>query len=293
MSGETAIHLRSGRLTASVAAQGAELRTLTVAGQELLWAPETALWDGTSQVLFPVVGRVIDDVVRVDGRAYPMPAHGFAPTSVFSLASCGEDFCILELRSSHATWIHYPYDFLLRLEYRLSNEGLSIHVKIHNLGKTVMPASFGLHPGFRWPLLPDVPKERHLLSFDESGPIACTRPVDRLVGPDRQELVLVRQALNLAPSLFEKSGIALLELQKRSLRYHTDDGRAGIRLAFPEMDRVMLWSRPSGDFLCIEPLLGHADPVGFSGELMEKPGMAHVLPGENLALSVTITPEFP
>src|SRR5690606_38309038 len=122
------------------------------------------LWDGTSQVLFPVIGRVIDDVIRVGAWTYPMPAHGFAMTSVFSTTDCGEDYCVLELRSSQATRVHYPYDFLLRLEYRLSDAGLSIGAEIHNRGDRIMPASFGLHPGFRWPLLPGVPKERHLLS---------------------------------------------------------------------------------------------------------------------------------
>lgn len=290
---ENTIHLRNADMTARIAFLGAELRSLSVAGQDLLWSPHPPLWDGTSQVLFPVIGRVIDDAVRVGGRTYSMPPHGFALTSVFSVIESGKDFCTLELRADPATRSHYPYDFVLRLGYRLSDKALSIRAKITNEGDAIMPASFGLHPGFRWPLLPGVPKDQHLISFGHGGPISCARPVDRLVGPDSHQLALEDEALRLAPLLFETSGIALLKLQERSLRYHTDDGQAGIRIAFPDMDRVMLWSRPGGDFLCIEPLLGHADPVGFSGDIMEKPGMAHILPGDSLALSITITPEFP
>jgi galactose mutarotase-like enzyme len=286
------IQLRSGPLAGEIATLGAELRSFAVAGHDLLWVPDADLWADTCPVLFPVIGRIIDDTLRVGDRAYPMPPHGFAMTSRFSLVDQSPDSCTMELRSDETTRGHYPYDFALRLNYRLSQAGLTVRAEIANLGDEVMPASFGLHPGFRWPLLPDVPKEEHLLSFAEAGPIAFSRPIDRLVGPDRHDLPLEGRTLRLAPSLFEKSGIALLDLRERSLRYHTKDERAGIRITFPDMNRVMVWSRPGGDFLCIEPLLGHADPVGFAGDIHEKPGMAHIPPRTSLTLSVSIAPEF-
>lgn len=292
MSDGSMIRLRNGDMAADISPLGAELRALSAAGRELIWTPQPQIWDGTSQVLFPICGCVVDDTVRVNGRSYPMPQHGFALSSVFELIDSTADSCILELRADAATRGHYPYAFVLRLEYRLSATGLSVRARIGNEGDTAMPASLGLHPGFRWPLLPDVPKERHRISFAQDGPIRCARPVNRLAGPDSFQLPLDGQALLLEPSLFEQSGFAVLYLRERSLRYHTDDGRAGIRMEFPDMGRIVLWSRLEGDFLCIEPLLGHADPIGFSGDIMEKPGMAHILPGDNLALSVTITPEF-
>lgn len=292
LANESMILLRSADNVASIAPLGAELRTFSVAGRELLWLPDARLWDGTSQVLFPVIGRVVGDVIRVDGRTYPMPGHGFALTSVFSVIESAPDACTLELRANPTTRRHYPYEFILRLSYRLWEMALSIQAEIINEGETTMPAGFGMHPGFRWPLLPGVPKERHRISFGHGGPIASARPVDRLVGPDRSELLLEGDCLWLSPSLFDKSGLALVDLQQRSLCYQTDDGLAGIRIAFPDMDRVMLWSRPGGDYLCIEPLLSHADPLGFAGDIMEKPGMAHIPPGGCLTLSITITPEF-
>ena len=53
-------------------------------------APEH--WAYHAPILFPVVGASRDGVVRVDGRPYPMPQHGFARTSRFgivhSMTSC-------------------------------------------------------------------------------------------------------------------------------------------------------------------------------------------------------------
>jgi galactose mutarotase-like enzyme len=286
------IEIQAGRTAARVLLRGAELTAFSIAGHPLLWSPDPALWDGTCPILFPVIGRVNNDVIHIGGAEYSMPMHGFALTSVFSIVEQGRDFCTLELRSSAETRCSSPYDFTLRMTYRASETALSTTAEIRNNGTETMPTGFGLHPGFRWPLLPGVPKNRHLLTFDEPGPITYTRPVDRLIGPDRFELPLEDNALRLDEALFEKGGLAFLSLKSRSLRFQTDDGTASIRIEFPDMDRLILWSKPGGDFLCIEPCLGYADPVGFTGDFRNKPGMALVAPGETLRLSVTITPEF-
>lgn len=287
------IELKKDGMAARIAPLGAELRTLTFGGAGLIWTPDPALWDGACPILFPVIGRVNDDVVRIDGREFPMPMHGFASTRPFSVAEQSADHCVFELRASPQTRRHYPYDFILRMTYRVPGSALQITADIRNEGNVPLPASLGLHPGFRWPLVRGVPKDRHLVTFDEAAPILYTHPVDRLIGPDRFELPLEGNSFRLNEKLFERGGLALLSLKSRSLRYHTENGQAAIRLDFPDMDGLILWSRPGGDFLCIEPLLGHADPVGFTGDIMEKPGMVYIPPGETLTLSVTITPEFP
>jgi len=286
------IELRNGALTAHISPLGAELQALAFNDADLIWTPDLTFWGGTCPVLFPVIGRVNGDVIRVGGLEFPMPMHGFALTSRFSIIGQAAELCILELRASPESHRHYPYDFALRLIYRLSSDTLSITAEIRNESDVPLPASLGLHPGFRWPLAPGVSKDRHLITFDETGPILYTRPVDRLIGSDRFELPLEGSSLRLGEALFERGGLAFLSLKSRSLRFHTEDGRTAIRIGFPDMNGIILWSRPGGDFLCIEPLLGHADPTGFAGDIMEKPGMAHIPPGEILALSVTITPEF-
>jgi galactose mutarotase-like enzyme len=287
-----AIELKSGGMAARIVPLGAELRALAFNGIDLLWTSDPALWDGICPILFPVIGRVSNDTMRIGGAEFPMAMHGFALTSSFRIAERTDETCVFELRASPETRRHYPYDFVLRMAYRLSANALQITADIRNEGQVVLPASLGLHPGFRWPLAPDIPKNRHLVTFDETGPIAYTRPVDRLIGPDRFELPLEGNSLHLDEALFERGGLAMLSLKSRSLRFHTEDGKAAIRLDFPDMTGAILWSRPGADFLCIEPLLGHADPIGFMGDILEKPGMARIAPGKTLRLSVTITPEF-
>ncbi len=55
------IQLQSGHMTALVARQGAQLVRLICDGNEVLWTPDGAVWDGTAQILFPIVSRVEND----------------------------------------------------------------------------------------------------------------------------------------------------------------------------------------------------------------------------------------
>lgn len=54
---------------------------------------------------------------------------------------------------------------------------------------------------------------------------------------------------------------------------------------FPELG---ICSRRGGDFLCIEPWLDYASPVGFDGDFAEKPGVMHLAPGESRTATVTM-----
>jgi galactose mutarotase-like enzyme len=286
------LEIRDNELVARIDPFGAELRHLVFRSQELIWTPRAELWNATSPILFPITGRVVDDVVRVGKTPYPMPMHGFAMTSQFETISHTDEACVLELRSNAATHVHYPFDFTLRITYRIANGALTLSTEIINDGLEILPASLGIHPGFRWPLINGTSKDDYRLTFEEAGPIAYTRPADGFVVFDSQTLALSEQSFALHEGFFTKSGFSLPELKSTSLRYHLADGRAGLKLDFPGFNRIIVWSKADGEFICIEPLYGHADPVGFAGTIMEKPGMAHIPPGETLKLDFTITPEF-
>lgn len=62
----------------TVSAHGAELQSLRFDGREYLWQGDPAYWGRRAPILFPIVGKVAGDVLRVDGQSYPMKQHGFA-----------------------------------------------------------------------------------------------------------------------------------------------------------------------------------------------------------------------
>ena len=52
---------------------------------EYLWQGDPAYWSGQSPILFPIVGRLIDDKYSLDGKEYEMPKHGFARKTMFKV----------------------------------------------------------------------------------------------------------------------------------------------------------------------------------------------------------------
>ncbi|WP_342362092.1 aldose 1-epimerase family protein [Terrarubrum flagellatum] len=285
------IHLRSRGSEASISLLGAELTRLAFEGREVLWRPEPAIWAGACPILFPVVAAVRGGVVRVDRREYAMPLHGFAGIRRFDFVAASQTNCELILRDDDDTRAHYPFAFRLGVNFALRPKALEITARIENPGEKPLPASLGFHPGFRWPLVEAAAKSDHVVLFPDDRTLAYTRPIERLVGPKRGILPLQDGRLPLSPTLFATGGVLLLGLNSRSVAFGPRDGEM-IHVDFPSLPYLMLWSRPSAPFLCIEPLSAHADPVGFDGELAEKPGVTLISPGQSATFSMRIRSSF-
>ena len=87
--------LRSDRISATVLAHGAELCSLKTAdGLELLWqaGPE---WPRHSPLLFPIIGEVRGEQIRVRGKVYKMLRHGVARNIDFIFTDRSPQSCRL------------------------------------------------------------------------------------------------------------------------------------------------------------------------------------------------------
>src|SRR5688572_20509122 len=170
------VSIASEKLGATISSLGAELQRLhTAAGEELLWDGDPAVWAGRSPLLFPIVGGVRDDRIKVGGRPYPMARHGFARTSTFELIDAQAARCTWRLRPTDETLKRYPFAFRLDVAYALEDDRLTLRATVANEGDGAMPGSFGFHPAFRWPLRPDLPREQHEVRFERPEPAPIRR----------------------------------------------------------------------------------------------------------------------
>ena len=108
------ISISTVALSAEISATGAELvRLQDRTGADLLWDGNPAVWNGRSPLLFPIVGEVAGNRLKVAGKAYEIGRHGFARTSTFALVRSDAASCTWRLESSEATRRQYPFEFRL------------------------------------------------------------------------------------------------------------------------------------------------------------------------------------
>lgn len=284
--------ISSPQLRAEISADGAELiRLQDEQGRDWLWDGDPAFWTGRSPLLFPIVGRVKDDRIRVGGLEYELPKHGFARTSRFDIEEANPSQCRLRLSSDEATLQRYPFPFQLDVNYAVGGATLSITASVTNTGPSRMPVSFGFHPAFRWPLPYDAPREAHEIWFEQEEAAPIRRPFEGLIKRETEPTPVKGRTLALHDSLFETDALVLDQPGSRSVDYGAHGG-ASLRVDFPNMPHLGIWTKPGAGFICIEPWQGHADPEDFVGDISDKPGTVSVQPGDirRFAISITVKP---
>jgi galactose mutarotase-like enzyme len=285
------VTIASDVLSAAINPTGAELCSLADDhGREYMTDADPAYWTGHAPILFPIVGSVAGDRLRVDGQDYTMPRHGFARRSVFAIAEQGVGQVRFVLRDTAATRAVYPFAFALDVAFRLDGWRLDIVASVRNPGDRPLPFSFGYHPAFAWPLPGGADKAAHRLTFAQDEPLPVRR-VARDTGlllPKAQATPVQGRTLPLDPALFADDAVIWTDLASRSLNYGAADG-ASLDLAFPDMPMLGLWQVPGAHYICIEPWQGHADPQGFDGDFADKPGLVMLAPGAVRSFHLSIT----
>ncbi|MFK8250715.1 aldose 1-epimerase family protein [Ancylobacter terrae] len=290
---ELSVTLMSEGLSAEVSAQGAELvRLRDREGRDLLWNGDPAFWNRRAPLLFPIVGRLPGDALLHEGGTYPMTQHGFARDSVFEVFSTAEDRATFVLRASEASRRQYPFDFELSVTYALAGTTLTITADVRNPGTRVLPASFGFHPAFLWPLPYGGTRADHRIVFEKAEVAPVHRPVGGLLSAATEPNPAMEGSIALTDALFAADALIFTELRSHHLFYGVP-GEPGLEVAFPGMPHLGLWSKRGAPFVCIEPWFGYATPEGDTAAFVDKPGLAHIAPGaeQRFAMSVRWLPD--
>ena len=283
------IEIASAQLTARFDPQGAELQSLTDAqGREHMSSGDPAFWSGRAPLLFPIIGRLNHDTLRVDEQDYTLEKHGFARRSQFEVVAHDASSATFRLTDSPATRAMYPFAFILDAAFALDGATLAMTVTVRNPGDMPLPASFGYHPAFAWPL-PDVDRAAHEIVFqrDEPSPLCRVTP-EGMIGPDLKASPVTGNRFTLTDALFTDDALVWTDLKSRQLIYGVPEG-AHLDIAFPDTPHLGIWTKPGAAFVCIEPWAGHADPEGYKGEFRDKPGVFEIARGASRSFRMDVT----
>jgi galactose mutarotase-like enzyme len=289
MTDMTPLTIANGRLSAAISTTGAELQRLTDAdGGELLWDGDPAFWTGRAPILFPIIGLLAGGEYRLDGKTYRLPKHGFARHADFAVAARSPTQVTLRLDADAATLAIYPFEFRLEIDFALDDTALALTARVANRGGQPMPASFGFHPALRWPLPYGQPRTAHRLLFEQPEPEPIRRiDAHGLLTPDLHPTPVAGRELVLRDDLFVDDALIFDRLGSRRLRYGARQGPQ-LDIAFDGLPQLGVWTKPGAGYICIEPWQGYADPVGYTGDFRDKPGVIEIAPGTERRFAMRI-----
>lgn len=294
-----------------VSTKGAELQSLIANGREYIWQGDPAFWGRRAPILFPIVGRLAEDTLHINGREYTMKQHGFARDAEFvplrftASFSClggwsllpGQEPIFMKMDSSKPI-ANYPYDFDLKVRYAIFCNTLEVNWEVKNCGENTMFFQIGAHPAF---LLPDYNAEENLHGlirfYDKNGkaisPVLHNYLDDGLRCPYDKPLALNNDEglLALNDTTFEKDALLIEGSQVKSAALLDKYGHEVLRVFCPQADAFGIWApnKPGCPFVCIEPWCGIADRVGFSGDISERDCIHTLESGKNFEFCYSIT----
>ena len=282
------IKLNSSKLEATFSSQGAELISLKdKQGIEYIWQGREGFWPGHSPLLFPICGSLKNGEYSHQGKVYQMGSHGFAGKSEFSIIDQSADRVVFVLQETAESLSQFPFKFVLRLTYYLTESELKVDYSVENSGAEELPYSLGWHPGFICNWQADDKIEDYRLEFDS-------------VDGAQRRMVLDGALISRATTGWDESGFALkleelsdkglvldcAQMSKVRLLHKSLD--KSVTLNFSEFQFLVLWWQKGADFVCIEPWQGMGDLEDHSGELKEKFATEILPAGETKTFSCSL-----
>lgn len=257
--------LRYNKIEISVNSHGAEL-TKFILGNVNYIHQKDVFWDRSAPHLFPFVGRLKNNEYIYNNQTYPMSGHGFLRDKQFSLVKESKNTLTLEFRSSANTNKIYPFDFIVRITYKIIKNGLISKTKIINKSNDKMYFNYGEHPGFN--LFSDITNYKILFSKNESfrSPSVSS---DKLLDFNNPNAVYNNiDEIKLDNNLFTNDAIINTNSRSKSVKLVSSD--YVLKYSYPSFETFAIWSKPNASFVCLEPWNGYADLVNSNQDIKNK-----------------------
>ncbi len=270
-------------LRAQIKDDGAELHSLIGRqnGFEYIWQGDPAVWYGQAPVLFPIIGRLLNDRYRYGGQEYVMQKHGFARKRTFSLVSCARNEAQFVLRSDDATRASYPFEFELYVRFELLGNSLRATHTVFNRDDKDMFFSLGGHPGFNCAI-------GDWLEFDEPETLD-TQTIDSESIRIAEHTPVLREEkrITITEHIFDRDALILTGMRSRAVTLGSDAHERRVRFTFGDVPYLGVWAKPGAPYVCIEPWCGVNDDRTERSDISEKEAIVRLSAGDMFDLVYT------
>ncbi len=252
---------------------------------EYLYQGDSEFWKGKNPTLFPIVGNTYTNQYEAKGKTYTFKNHGLIRYATLTCVNHTKDSITFELQSNEETLQTYPYAFTYQITYTLIGNKVEIVYTIKNDDAEVMPFTFGLHPGFKVPLMPNETFEDYTLAFEQEEQI--------------QHLIFNDNNVRYVPKIIKEWQLDYVTMEKYSTLICKDYSSSfvtltgkeghGVKMSIAGYPVLAVWTQAKGaPFLCIEPWYSHADFEDVKCAFKDRFGMLSLDPNKMFTTSYTI-----
>jgi len=281
--------LENDTLRVTVASKGCEIRDVLHKKDNThrMWNANPECWKRVAPVLFPLIGRYVDNKSIYNGKVYEMGQHGFARDMEFELVEKTDESLIMRLSADESTKVKFPFNFILEIEYHITGSEIKEIYRVINNDNKTMYFSIGGHPAF---IAPDGDDSMagYRIRFNTNRITYHLLSEDGLMEAEEYELPLINNEYEIAKDSFDKDALIIEGGQAGEVSL-VKDGKTFVTVRF-DSPVFGLWSCKAKNvpFVCIEPWYGRTDAASFTGNLEEREYSNHIAAGEVFEKSFTI-----
>ena len=260
-------------LTCEIDDMGAQLHSLKLKenGKEYIWQGNPDIWYGQAPVLFPIIGQLIDDKFRYNGKEYSMPKHGLARKLLFNIKECNGAKAVFSLESDENTLKSYPFEFELLVSFELIGKSLVNTMTVVNKTKGDMYFSIGAHPGFNC-------KIGDIIEFEQPETLETERiDSDNLLIPEKFPVIENSKEIVITEDIFKKDALILSGIKSKRLSIKGDNE---LEFTFGDCPVLGIWAKPGAPYVCIEPWYGINDNRDIKDDISKKREIQKLSEGE-------------
>ncbi len=256
-------------LSAEINDYGCELHSIRSkkSSTEYLWQGDPSIWSGRSPILFPIIGRLLDDKFNYKGKDYSLPKHGFARSSYFELVNIDEDSAVFLLKYNESTLQCYPFKFDLNIHFKLTDNYIVVSHTVINKSEDELYFSIGAHPGFNC-------KIGDYLEFSENETINTERIDDNaIIIEEKFPLLNNDKKISITSDIFNNDALFLSGMKSTMVSLKSVHNTREVRFDFGKAPFLGIWAKPAAPYVCIEPWYGINDDYSVKRDISEKRGI--------------------
>ncbi|PEM41042.1 aldose 1-epimerase family protein [Bacillus pseudomycoides] len=284
--------IQNEKVIVSISEKGAELQSVRLKedNTEYMWQGNPNYWGRRAPILFPIVGRLVDNIYYVDGKPYSLTQHGFARDLTFSVKEQSETKITYAVTNNQETLQKYPYEFELRVSYELDEQNIHVTYEVINPTSKEMFFSIGAHPGFNCPLIEGESFTDYHLSFNGPEHLETNVLKGPFLSKEKQLMVENKTELPLTYDLFKNDALIFENMNTNEISIRSHKHNKFVKVAFEGFPFVGVWTLENdAPFLCIEPCYGIADEVEPAKDFKEKKGVQSLQANETFTCRYSIT----